>query len=122
MPLALVLEDDTFSAMALNALLEDEGFSVAWFANADLAAASLNDALPDVVIADWQVEGETTSADIARLVRTRNPAAKVAFVTGYSKEDILDHLIGLEPYLLFSKPLDYDHFLAKMASEVGLKP
>jgi DNA-binding response OmpR family regulator len=110
----LLLEDDTFSALALSSLLEEEGFEVRCFSSSDVALSSALQEVPDIVIADWSIEGSVTSSDVARRLRTLNPDIRVVFVTGYDSEEIKGQVADLQPCMVFAKPLDFDHFISEM--------
>lgn len=110
----LLLEDDTFSALALSALLEGEGFDVRCFSSSDVALENAPHEVPDILIADWSIEGSVTSADVARRLRALNPYIRVFFVTGYESEEIKGQVEDLEPCQVFAKPLDFDQFIARM--------
>jgi DNA-binding response OmpR family regulator len=107
--------------MALNALLEDEGYTVRWFSDTDAAATHVETELPDLVVADWQLDGALSSAALAQRIRERKPEVVVAFVTGYSVEDLKGGMPPIGEYLHFSKPLDYDEFILKLKSKVPPK-
>jgi DNA-binding response OmpR family regulator len=110
----LLLEDDTFSALALSSLLEGEGFAVRCFSSSDIALESAQNEVPDILIADWSIEGSVTSSDVARRLRALNPRMHVVFVTGYDREEIRDRVADIQPCEIFAKPLDFDHFIARM--------
>ena len=108
----LILEDDTFSALALSSLLEAEGHKVANFSSSEAALESGCCRVPDVLVADWSVDGSIASADVARQFRRINPAMRVVFVTGHEIKDIKERVCDLEPCDVLSKPLDFEQFLA----------
>lgn len=110
----LLLEDDTFSALALSALLEGEGFAVRCFSSSDMALENATREVPDILIADWSIEGSVTSADVARRLRALNPDIRIFFVTGYESEEIKTQVEDLEPCTVFAKPLDFDQFIVQI--------
>ncbi len=114
MPRILLLEDDTFSALALSALLEGEGFDVSCFSSSDVALGNAPHEVPDILIADWSIEGSVTSADVARRLKALNPRIRVFFVTGYESEEIKRQVEDLEPCVVLAKPLDFDQFIAQV--------
>jgi DNA-binding NtrC family response regulator len=117
----LILEDDTFSALALSSLLEAEGHSVSYFSSSEVALESGCSRVPDVLVADWSVDGSVASADVARQFRRINPAMRVVFVTGHDIKDIKARVCDLEPCDVLSKPLDFDLFLATVRSSEELR-
>jgi|GEM_PF-1633971 len=113
----LLLEDDAFSALALSSLLEGEGFVVDSVSNAERALEISMVEPPDLLIADWSIEGDSTSADVARRLRLLNPQMRIAFVTGYDTQDIRPEIVDLHPYEVFSKPLDFESFIAEVKED-----
>lgn len=110
----VLLEDDTFSALALSSLLEGEGFKVRCFSSSDVALESVQSEVPDILIADWSIEGSVTSSDVARRLRGLNPRMRVVFVTGYDSDEIRAQVADLMPCEIFAKPLDFDQFISQM--------
>jgi CheY-like chemotaxis protein len=118
----LLLEDDLFSALALASLLEGEGFVVHSVPSAERALEISAAEPPDLLIADWNIEGGETSAGVARRLRLLNPQVRIVFVTGYDKQDIAAAIVDLRPYELFSKPLDFDNFIAEVKEQASVRP
>lgn len=110
----VLLEDDAFSALALSVLLEGEGFAVRCFSSSDMALENAPREVPDILIADWSIEGSVTSADVARRLRALNPNLHIFFVTGYESEEIKIQVEDLEPCTVFAKPLDFDRFIVQI--------
>jgi CheY-like chemotaxis protein len=118
MKTALLIEDDAFSAFALRSLLEGEGIEVVTCLDTDAAREAVERRAPDLLVADWCVGGGATTPDIARLVRARNPQAKLIFVTGYPQEELQGEIRDLEPFRILSKPVDFDELLRQADREI----
>jgi two-component system NtrC family sensor kinase len=70
----LVVEDSETQALQLRYMLETNGFSVSWSATAEAALDSLNERLPDLVIADYHLpgmNGDELTRQMRLNVRTR---------------------------------------------------
>ena len=111
---AVILEDDALSAMALGVLLEERGFKVYSAENAASALEVLEHIVPDLLVADWNLNGHGISLDIARSVRAKNPRAQIVFVSGDSADAIRHETSSLGPCDVFQKPLNYDSFFAQV--------
>lgn len=123
-PIVLILEDDSCSALALAVLLEELGCLVHICANAELARTFIPLQIPDLLIADWSVEGSLSSVDLARQMRRIEPNLPVFFVSGHPAADIKELVDDLGEHLIFEKPLNYDGFVtqvrARLFPPVGL--
>jgi len=82
----LIVEDDPRSLFALQAVLEQHGYTVVGTANADDAAAmdagELGAALIDLRLP--QMPGE----ELARMLRKKNPQLRLIFMTAYTPQNI----------------------------------
>ncbi len=115
MTTAVIVEDDALASMALVQLLEGEGFSVRSFACTDEAYARCVDAPPDVLIADWCVPGEISSADLALELRKVKGEMKVIFISGYESTELRGMARNLSGAECISKPIQFDRFLSDIA-------
>jgi len=104
----LILEDDFLSVMLLEKSLQEAGYKTIHFANTDGALKWIEENTPDILLTDWSLAGVASAADVARALRTKNPGARVIFITGYNQEDIADKLTNLEPFDFFIKPFDFE--------------
>src|SRR5690349_9048634 len=70
----LLVEDSETQALQLRHMLETNGFSVSWRSTAEAALDSLNEKLPDLVIADYHLpgmNGDELTRQMRLNVRTR---------------------------------------------------
>ena len=73
-PCILLVEDSETQALQLRYILETNGFDVTWVATAEAALDSLNEKLPDLVVADFHLpgmNGDELSRQMRLNVRTR---------------------------------------------------
>ncbi|MFO0417550.1 MAG: response regulator [Pseudomonadota bacterium] len=109
---AVIIEDDILAAVALAQLLEGEGFEVRSFGTADEALESVLASPPDILIADWDVPGETSTAEVAQLLRKTAPNTKVVFLSGYDPAELRQLNVASEEVEYLSKPIQYDRFIS----------
>lgn len=117
-PMVLILEDDSCSALALAVLLEELGCVVHICANGELARTFIPLQIPDLLIADWSVEGALSSVELARQMRRVDPSLPVFFVSGHHSADIQECLSDLGECTIFEKPLNYEEFLAQVRTRL----
>jgi DNA-binding NtrC family response regulator len=113
-PTVLILEDDSCSALALSILLEDRGCDVHICPSVDLARTFIPLQVPDILVADWNVDGGISSLELARQMRRIRPELRVFFVSGHLTEDLQRELVDVEGCGIFEKPLDYDYFMRQV--------
>jgi DNA-binding NtrC family response regulator len=119
-PTVLILEDDSCSALALTMLLEGAGCRVHICATSELARTFIPLHLPDVLIADWSVQGASSSLEVAQQMRRINPRLRVFFVSGHQREAIESQVGDLRGECwIFEKPLDYDSFVEQVLEVLG---
>lgn len=100
---AVIVEDEPLIAADLRALLEEIGVSVAGVArSADEGAALTAKARPDVVLADYNLEGQKTGVD-AILAMQETHRCPVVFITGYpdkvlAGEEVEPDFVIVKPY------------------------
>lgn len=125
-PRALIVEDEIFIALALEAEVKDLGFDVCGLAaNANQAIALAMEGEPDIAIMDIYLNGARDGIETARVLRDLC-GVRVVFVTAYSDDEGLTERIQKQvpntPVL--AKPL-YGHRLADAiakTSEVQTSP
>jgi len=109
---AVIVEDDVLASMALAQLLESEGYTVRSFACTDEAYAKCVNEVPDVLIADWCVPGEMSTADLALEFRKVRADMKVIFISGYESSELRGMVQTLRGAECVSKPIQFDRFLS----------
>jgi two-component system phosphate regulon response regulator PhoB len=117
MPTILVVEDEPAIRELLKVNLTDAGYDVKEAADAESAQAQLNDTLPDLVLLDWMLPGQSGLAWAKQLrgnVRTRD--IPIIMVTARSEET--DKVAGLEAWVddYVTKPFSPRELKARIKS------
>lgn len=99
---ALIIEDEPLIAADLRSILESLGVSVVGAArNAAAAIRLADDARPDVILADYNLERGETGADAVRAIRERHDC-RVIFITGFPERVLQGEME--EPDFIIVKP------------------
>ena len=117
MPTILVVEDEPAIVELLKVNLADAGYGVTTAADAEAAQAALKDALPDLVLLDWMLPGQSGLA-LAKELRA-NPRTRelpIIMVTARSGES--DRVAGLEAWVddYVTKPFSPRELKARIKS------
>jgi two-component system phosphate regulon response regulator PhoB len=98
MPTVLVVEDEPAIVELLKVNLCDEGYEVVTASSAEAAAASLRERLPDLMLLDWMLPGQSGLA-FAKALRAdaRTRELPVIMLTARSEE--ADRVAGLEAWV-----------------------
>ncbi|MFW6214265.1 MAG: response regulator [Spirochaetota bacterium] len=101
----LIVEDEALIALALQAQLEELGFTIVGIAATGEGAVEAAAAKePDVILMDILLAGTMTGVEAARTIRSQSPAS-VVFTTGYSDPDIRAQALAQEPLGYVTKPV-----------------
>ncbi|MBO9661164.1 MAG: DNA-binding response regulator [Chitinophagaceae bacterium] len=102
----LVVEDEMITAESIVELLEEEDFHVIGVAR-DAATALLlcsqADALPQVVICDIHIKGETSGIELARQLKKMH-GCEIVFLTAYADSKTLESAFSIDPVMYVVKP------------------
>jgi len=109
----VIVDDDADVRLFLGDLLDDLGHEVAVCEDAAAAITAMESGLPDLVLIDYAMPG-MNGAELARILRSRYPDLRIAFVTGYAESDQLDAAVGAEAPIL-RKPFGLDALSALVA-------
>jgi two-component system response regulator MprA len=113
-PLVLVVEDDARSAGLLARLLRTDGYDTDVTTDGAAALARLTrDPVPEAVITDFHLPHADGLA-IAHYARSRRAGIPIFVVTGYPHS--LENVAGWvgDPFVLFTKPLDYAELVRRL--------
>ena len=117
MPTILVVEDEPAIVELLKVNLADAGYGVKTAADAEAAQAALNQALPDLVLLDWMLPGQSGLA-LAKELRAnaRTRELPIIMVTARSGES--DKIAGLEAWVddYVTKPFSPRELKARIKS------
>ncbi|MGA8033986.1 MAG: phosphate regulon transcriptional regulator PhoB [Casimicrobiaceae bacterium] len=117
MPTILVVEDEPAIVELLKVNLADAGYGVKTAADAEAAQAALKQALPDLVLLDWMLPGQSGLA-LAKELRAnaRTRELPIIMVTARSGES--DKIAGLEAWVddYVTKPFSPRELKARIKS------
>src|SRR3954468_449082 len=117
MPTILVVEDEPAIMELLKVHLVDAGYEVREAPDAETAHASIKEALPDLLLLDWMLPGESGLA-LAKELRanTRTKELPVIMVTARTGE--ADRVAGLEAWVddYVTKPFSPRELKARIKS------
>jgi CheY-like chemotaxis protein len=112
----LVVEDDPDARYAVAAFLAHRGYDVEQAATLGEALVKLERGLlPQVVVLDLRLP-DANGALLLRRVHRENLPVKVAVVTAYADAAAHPALQRFPPDRVLTKPLDFEEFLAWMAT------
>src|SRR5215813_9460035 len=98
MPSILVVEDEPAIQELLRVNLEDAGFAVRTVADAEGAMAQIKHALPDLLLLDWMLPGQSGLA-LARGLRTEARTKDLPIIMVTARGDESDRVAGLEAWV-----------------------
>jgi two-component system response regulator AtoC len=111
---ALVIEDDPNSLSALAELVEQEGFGVTTARTIREARPSVDDNVPDVVLADL-ILPDGSGLDVLRDFR-RETAAEIVLITGHASLDTAVEALRMGACDYLTKPVDVARLKAVLAN------
>jgi PAS domain S-box-containing protein len=91
----MLVDDDPDVRLFLTTLLGELGHEVEAFEDAEAALAGLDGSPPDLMLIDFAMP-KLNGAQLARLVRERDPDLPIIFVTGYAESDQLEGAAGAD--------------------------
>lgn len=99
---AIIIEDEPLIAAELRSILEAMGITVAGLAKtAEGAVRIAKDILPDLVLADYNLEEEKSGSDAVEIIREHHDC-RVVFITGYPEKVLQGDMA--EPDFVIAKP------------------
>jgi two-component system, response regulator PdtaR len=102
----LIVEDETLTAMALEAYLQDKGLrSLGFVATGEEAVEMARAERPDLILMDYSLAGKMSGIEAARAIEAEVRTA-IVVISGYSEEVILERSAGYRPKAILAKPLD----------------
>jgi len=114
----LIVEDESLTAMALGAYLEDLGYELVGFsATGEDAVQKANENTPDIIFMDLRLAGKMDGLEAAEII-SRETRASIVFMTGHSTQAVIERVaaLALAGYLI--KPIDFsdiNRILARIA-------
>jgi two-component system phosphate regulon response regulator PhoB len=98
MPSILVVEDEPAIQELLRVNLEDAGFAVRTVADAEAALGEIRRALPDLLLLDWMLPGQSGLA-LARGLRGEARTRELPIIMVTARGDEADRVAGLEAWV-----------------------
>ncbi|HEX7272466.1 MAG TPA: phosphate regulon transcriptional regulator PhoB [Casimicrobiaceae bacterium] len=98
MPSILVVEDEPAIQELLRVNLEDAGFNVRTVADAESALAQIRHALPDLLLLDWMLPGQSGLA-LARGLRGEARTRELPIIMVTARGEEADRVAGLEAWV-----------------------
>jgi two-component system, OmpR family, phosphate regulon response regulator PhoB len=113
----LVVEDEPAIQELLRVNLEDAGFSVHAVADAESAHAQIRCALPDLILLDWMLPGQSGLA-FARTLRGDARTRELPIIMVTARNDEADRVAGLEVWVddYVTKPFSPRELKARIKS------
>ena len=115
LPRVLIVEDEPAIAELLSVNLRHNGFQAVWAIDADSAQRELDEILPDVILLDWMLPGES-GLSLARRWRSSPRSKAVPIIMLTARGDEADRVAGLDAgaddYLV--KPFSPRELLARI--------
>jgi two-component system, OmpR family, phosphate regulon response regulator PhoB len=113
----LVVEDEPAIQELLRVNLEDAGFSVHACADAETAHAQIKSALPDLILLDWMLPGQSGLA-FARALRGDARTRELPIIMVTARSDEADRVAGLEVWVddYVTKPFSPRELKARIKS------
>ncbi len=113
----LVVEDEPAIQELLRVNLEDAGFSVHAVADAESAQAQIKSALPDLILLDWMLPGQSGLA-FARTLRSDARTRELPIIMVTARSDEADRVAGLEVWVddYVTKPFSPRELKARIKS------
>lgn len=118
----LVVEDESAIAELISINLRHAGFSVTIAANADQAQVAVDGALPDLIILDWMLPGQSGVA-LAKRWRSESRTRDLPVIMLTARADEADKITGLDAgaddYL--TKPFSTNELMARIRAVLRRK-
>jgi DNA-binding NtrC family response regulator len=100
----MVIDDERIVGEMAKLSLEQEGYIVETFVNAQPALARLKEVAFDVVITDYKMKG-VDGMEVLKNVRKLHPAVKVIMITAFANLDTAIEALRGEVHDFFPKPV-----------------
>ena len=117
MPTILVVEDEPAIVELLKVNLADAGYWVQTAADAEAAQAALKEALPDLLLLDWMLPGQSGLA-LAKELRANPRTRELPIIMVTARSDESDRVAGLEAWVddYVTKPFSPRELKARIKS------
>jgi DNA-binding NtrC family response regulator len=100
----MVIDDEKIVGDMAKLSLEQEGYAVETFLNAEPALQRLREERFDVVVTDYKMKG-IDGMEVLRTVRDRYPATQVIMITAFANLDAAIEALRRDVHDFFPKPV-----------------
>ncbi|MHB9052706.1 MAG: response regulator [Thermoleophilia bacterium] len=100
----MVIDDEKIVGDMAKISLEEEGYEVETFLNADPALKRLHETVFDVVVTDLKMKG-IDGLEVLRTVKQTHPDTKVIMITAFADLDVAIEAIKGDVFDFFPKPV-----------------
>lgn len=107
----LIVEDEVIAVLTLSEILKRSGYNVCPPAfSGEEALERVAEEKPDLVLMDVSLQGKFDGIEIARQIN-EHYNLPIAFITGYTDEDLQQQAGLFKPVGIFIKPLNFQDLL-----------
>lgn len=107
----LLVDDEPSYRDSLGHILSHERYDVRTAASAKAAMTVAHEFVPDILVIDWMLRDEMDGVEVARRLRSTNPAMKTIFITGYMTSRLENQMREVPFAQFLSKPFSLNDFL-----------
>lgn len=110
----LIVEDCHIQSTVVKKMLESEKFEVtAVCRSGDEVLEELKNEVPDIILMDIFINGDTNGIETMRFVRQKH-SMPVIFITALTKSELHDQALSMTPSDLLTKPISKADLLNSM--------
>jgi CheY-like chemotaxis protein len=103
----LIVEDETLTAMMLEAYIEKRGFvSAGFYASGEEAVMKAKTEEPDLILMDFRLSGRMNGMEAAKLINAERPTP-IIIMSGYKEAIVFERASGYSPTAFLTKPVDF---------------
>jgi CheY-like chemotaxis protein len=104
----LIVEDETLTAMAMEAYIEEKGYRVVGqSATGEDAVQKAKSEGPDLIFMDFMLAGAMDGIEAATLINAERQIP-VIMISGYTERIVFERASGFRPVAFLSKPISFD--------------
>lgn len=114
----MVIDDEKIVCDMARMSLEQEGYEVETFLNAEPALKSLEERKFDIVVTDYKMKG-IDGMEVLRTVRKLYPETKVIMITAFANLDAAIEALRSDVHDFFPKPVKIKELKASIQRALG---
>jgi DNA-binding NtrC family response regulator len=114
----MVIDDEKIVGDMAKLSLEQDGYTVETFLNAEPALARLKEQAFDVVVTDYKMKG-IDGMEVLRTVKKQYPAVKVIMITAFANLDAAIEALRGDVHDFFPKPVRINELKASIRRALG---